>query len=156
MIYAIENWMIALAAGPGAYVGLFLFGAIAATLVPLSPEVAAIAVWKAGLSVPATIIVLTLGNYAGNSINYLLGRLGEYWILKRWIHIKKERLERARKLFEKYGPPILLLSWVPIIGDPLTFVPGILRYSFLKFSLYVIIGKTIAFIALYWLVSWWV
>jgi len=90
-------------------------------------------------------------------INYYIGYTGGNWAsCKNILKFKKERLKRSRKMFEKFGPPILLLSWVPIIGDPLTFIPGFVRYNFTKFSIYVIIGKFVRYIGLYYLVSWWV
>ncbi|MBU2575793.1 DedA family protein [Patescibacteria group bacterium] len=156
MFDSIQNWLLSFTAGPAEYIGLFLFGALATTMVPLSPEVAAIGVWKAGMPIIPTIIVLTIGNYAGNALNYWIGRVGEYWILGKYFRIKKERLDRAQRWFEKFGPPILLFSWLPIIGDPLTFVPGIVKYSFKKFSIYVIIGKLIKYIGLYYMFAWWI
>jgi membrane protein YqaA with SNARE-associated domain len=156
MFASLEQWFLVFITGPGGYVGLFLFGAVATTLVPLSPEVAAVAVWKAGMPVIPTIAVLTIGNYAGNVLNYWLGRLGQFWILEKYFRIKKTRLDRAHRWFEKFGPPILLFSWLPIVGDPLTFVPGIVKYDFWKFSVYVIIGKIIRYAGLYYLFAWWV
>ncbi len=137
------------------YVGLFIFGAIATTIIPLSPEIAALAVWKIGAPVIPTTIILTLGNYAGNALNYWVGYSGGFWVLKNFFSTKKKRLDMAHNMFSKYGPPILLFSWLPIIGDPLTFVPGVLRYSFKKFTIYVVIGKIIRYIVLYYLFAWW-
>ncbi|MAG28889.1 hypothetical protein CL632_01960 [bacterium] len=156
MIEALQNWFLVFIVGPGGYVGLFLFGAVATTLIPLSPEVVAVAVWKAGMPIIPTIIVLSIGNYAGNVLNYWMGRLGEFWILEKYFRIKKERLDRAHKWFDKFGPPILLFSWLPIVGDPLTFVPGIVKYDFWKFSIYVIIGKVIRYVGLYYLFAFWI
>jgi len=140
----------------GGYVGLFLFGSVATTLIPLSPEVAAVAVWKAGMPVLATIIVLSIGNYAGNAINYYIGYTGGYWLLAKFFSVKQRRLHYAHHLFERYGPPVLLFSWLPIIGDPLTFVPGIVHYSFVKFSVFVFIGKIIRYVGLYAIFGWWI
>ncbi|MDP3995544.1 MAG: YqaA family protein [Patescibacteria group bacterium] len=152
MMQQLENLALSLVQGPFAYVWLFLVGAIASTLIPLSPEVVAIAVWKGGMPVVASIAVLTAGNYAGNVLNYWVGRLGEHWVLEKYFRVKKARLDRAQRWFDRFGPPILLFSWLPVVGDPLTFVPGIVRYSFFKFSAYVLIGKIIRYVGLYALV----
>jgi len=135
--------------------GLFVFGALATTLIPLSPEIAALAVWKLGMPVVTTTMVLSLGNYAGNALNYWVGYSGGIFFIEKFYSSKKRRVLMAEKIFEKYGPPVLLLSWLPIIGDPMTFVPGILKYSFKKFTFYIMIGKIARYVALYYLFKWW-
>ena len=156
MMYSIQNWLLHFAIGPAEYLGLFLFGALATTMVPLSPEVAAVGVWKLGMPIIPTIIALSLGNYVGNVINYWIGTLGKTWILEKYFRIKPKRLRKARMWFEKYGPPILLFSWLPVIGDPLTIVPGLVKYSFKKFTIYVLIGKVIHYALIYAAAVWWV
>jgi membrane protein YqaA with SNARE-associated domain len=156
MIESIQNLILGLFVGPGGYVGLFFYSALTTTILPGAPEAAAIFVWKIGKSAVTTIAILTLGNYFGTVINYYIGYTGHDWLLVKYFRIKKERIKRAHRLFERYGPPILLLSWIPIIGDPLTFVPGFVRYNFFKFSFYTITGKLIRYIGLYYLVSRWV
>ena len=151
MLIWLQNWFFAFIVGPGGYVALFLFGALATTIIPLSPEVMAIGVWKLGMPVAPTIIILTIGNYIGNVINYFIGLYGGDFIFSKFIKVNKKSLTRSHKLFEKFGPPILFFSWIPIIGDPLTFVPGIVRYSFIKFSIYVIAGKTVRYLGLYFI-----
>ena len=76
----------------------------------------------------------------------LLYRLEEggpalWLLLERKKLVKPERLERAHRLFDRYGPFALLLSWMPVIGDPITFAAGIARFSFLWFSLLVLAAK---------------
>lgn len=130
---------------------MFFYHLITDTVVPGSPEVAAVAVWAAGLPVIASIAVMTAGNFAGNTINYWLG-YGGVRLAHKHFNVKQERLARAKRWFDRFGGPVLLFSWLPIVGDPMTFVPGIVRYNFTKFALYVIAGKLIRYIGLYWLV----
>ena len=73
-------------------------------------------------------------------LNYWLGLKGEAY-LERKGHVSVEKMEKARGFFAKYGGWSLLLSWVPIIGDPLTFIAGVLRYNFKWFSLIVFVAK---------------
>jgi len=156
MFETIQNLILGFLVGPGGYLGLFFYSALTTTILPGAPEAAAVLVWKLGMPAFYTITILTIGNYFGTVINYYIGYTGGNWLLAKYFKVKKERLKRSRKMFEKFGPPILLLSWVPIIGDPLTFIPGFVRYNFTKFSIYVIIGKFVRYIGLYYLVSWWV
>ncbi len=149
------QWTLQAIQHPLGYVGLFFFNLLSNTILPGSPEAIALAVWKLGTPVTISIIVMTLGNYAGNALNYWIGYAGKDILLKKYFRIKQERIVRAQHLFEKYGPPILLFSWVPVIGDPLTFVPGFLRYNFIKFSIYVLIGKLFRYVTLYIIFSGW-
>ena len=55
--------------------------------------------------------------------------------------MKEERLSRAKDFYFKYGRYTLLFSWVPIVGDPITIVAGIMRERFLTFLILVTIGK---------------
>lgn len=155
MIEIQQQEILAIMLSSYGYIGLFIFSAISATLIPISPEVAALFVWKIGMPVAPTMIILILGNYTGTVLNYWIGYSGIKWAIEKFFSPKKKSMQIATNLFEKYGPPILLFSWVPFIGDPMTFIPGILRYSFKKFTFYIILGKTIIFICLYYLFAWW-
>jgi membrane protein YqaA with SNARE-associated domain len=63
-------------------------------------------------------------------------------------------IDRGNNMFKKYGKWSLLLSWVPFIGDPITFVAGTLRYSLLPFIILVSIGKVGRYLLLYISLSW--
>jgi membrane protein YqaA with SNARE-associated domain len=56
-------------------------------------------------------------------------------------------LNKYSNLFKKYGAWSLLFSWVPIIGDPLTFISGVFKTNFTKFLILVSIGKVTRYIA---------
>jgi len=71
---------------------------------------------------------------------------------KKWFPISQKKIDRAKLFFSKYGKWSLLLSWVPIIGDPITFVAGTLRYSILPFLLLVSIGKIGRYVIIYLLI----
>ncbi|HHD79260.1 MAG TPA: DedA family protein, partial [Epsilonproteobacteria bacterium] len=61
--------------------------------------------------------------------------------LERNGHLSAKKMQKARAFFDKYGGWSLLLSWAPIVGDPLTFIAGVLRYNFTLFVLIVFIAK---------------
>ncbi len=56
-------------------------------------------------------------------------------------YIKPLHVNKSKGYFDRYGSFALLLSWAPIIGDPITFVAGILKYNFWKFLVLVFIAK---------------
>lgn len=122
--------------------GLFVWSFLAATLVPLSSEVALAAAHAAALAPPAMLLaVATLGNTLGAAVNWGLGRYFLHFQHRRWFPFKPRQVERAAGLFGRLGWPVLLLSWLPVVGDPLTFAAGMLRYPFGWFLALVVAGK---------------
>ncbi len=155
MLAAFNNWWLQFIGGTEGYIGLFLFGIIATTIVPLSPEVMALASWKLGMPPLLAIAILAAGNYLGNSLHYYIGSFGGEWLLEKIFKISPGGKRRTEKLFSLFGPPVLFFAWLPIIGDALTFVPGALRYSFARFTFYTIVGNLVHYLALFWLARAW-
>ena len=140
----------------GAYGGLFIAAFSAATILPAQSEAGLAALILAS---PASVILLvataSLGNVLGSALNWYLGRGINRYTSKRWFPANTQ-LSRATNWYSRYGRWSLLLSWVPITGDPLTVVAGIMREPLLRFLLIVGIAKTgryiiIALLALQWL-----
>ncbi len=84
----------------------------------------------------------SLGNVLGSLVNWLLGRYVEHFRHKRWFPVNERQLARAQASYHRYGRWTLLLSWVPIIGDPLTLVAGVMREPLWSFLLIVSLAKT--------------
>lgn len=122
------------------YITLFFSALISATLFPMGSEALLIYDITQGHNIYLLLLFATFGNVLGSLINYYLGLKGEEFLEKKSL-LKKEKIEKYKKFFDKYGSFSLLLSWVPIIGDPLTFIAGILKYNWKKFLLLVIIAK---------------
>ena len=95
---------------------------------------------KEGYNLYLLLLFATIGNSLGSVINYFLGLKGEEYLLKKSL-IKESYIIKCKKYFDKYGLYTILFSWLPIIGDPITFVAGILKYDFKKFLFLVIIAK---------------
>ena len=134
------------------YLTLFAVSFLAATLLPLGSE--ALLVYD--ISQNDSLLLLwsfaTLGNTLGSMVNYWLGLKGEAYLEKKG-HVSVEKMEKARGFFAKYGGWTLLLSWAPIIGDPLTFIAGVLRYNFKWFTLIVFIAKGLRYAIIIFLAS---
>jgi membrane protein YqaA with SNARE-associated domain len=121
---------------------LFAASLLAATIVPAQSEAVLAGLALAGNhSLVVLVAVATLGNVLGACINWLLGRYLEHFKNKRWFPVKEAALDKAARTYQRYGVWSLLLSWVPIIGDPLTVIAGLLRTPFPIFVLLVTIGK---------------
>lgn len=125
-----------------AYLGLFFVAFGAATLLPLQSEAVLVGLLAYGEHPPWVLIsVATAGNVLGSVVNWFLGRYIERWRDKRWFPVSREKLENAQRGYHRYGRWSLLLSWVPIIGDPLTVVAGIMREPLRSFLPIVLIAK---------------
>ncbi len=109
------------------YVGLLLISFLAASLFPISSEVAVGLMLATGYNPVLVVITATFGNYLGASLNFLVGKYGRKFFFSKWISVKPKTMKKAEGYYNKWGTPILLLSWLPVIGDPLTVVPGALR-----------------------------
>ena len=122
------------------YLILFITSLISATLFPLGSEALLIYDIKEGYNLYLLLLFATIGNSLGSVINYFLGLKGEEYLLKKSL-IKESYIIKCKKYFDKYGLYTILFSWLPIIGDPITFVAGILKYDFKKFLILVIVAK---------------
>ena len=125
-----------------AYGGLFAVAFIAATILPMQSEAALAALLLGGSFPPAMLIVVaSLGNVLGSVVNWLIGRGINRFRDRPWFPASPAKLDRATKWYRRYGRWSLLLSWMPIVGDPLTVVAGALREPLWSFVAIVAIAK---------------
>ncbi|WAH65480.1 YqaA family protein [Xanthomonas hortorum] len=132
------------------YLSLFALALIAATLLPAQSETALVALLLRGDSALGLVAAASIGNVLGSLINWWLGREALRFQAKRWFPIKASALLRAQAWYGKYGKWSLLLSWMPIIGDPLTLAAGIMREPLRVFLPLVAIAKTTRYALLAW------
>ncbi|PLX65746.1 MAG: hypothetical protein C0602_13525 [Denitrovibrio sp.] len=118
------------------YYGMFFMGFVAATIIPLGSEWLLIVLLVKGLDPYILVFTAATGNYLGGATNYLIGYSGA-----KFLKIKEQNRAKAETIYNKYGAYSLLFSWLPVIGDPLCVVSGILKYSFVKFTFLVFTGK---------------
>ena len=100
------------------------------------------------------LVSASVGNVLGSVFNWICGYYINYFIKKSWFPIKKDKIKKGTDLFNKYGKWSLLLSWVPFVGDPITFVAGTLRFSFIPFIILVSIGKVGRYLIIYLSILW--
>jgi membrane protein YqaA with SNARE-associated domain len=121
----------------------------AGTLLPFSSEVALLAAVSTGLGSPiGLLIAASIGNVAGSCFNWWLGRHVRHFEGRRWFPFAPDTISKASQRFNRYGVGCLLLSWLPVIGDPLTFVAGLLRVPLAVFVPLVAIGKAGRYMAI--------
>lgn len=139
------------------YLSLFAAAFFAATILPMQSEaLLAYYLTDPALSLAALIGVATLGNVLGSVVNWVCGRFLRRYEDRRWFPVPPRKLARAEAHYHRYGRWSLLASWVPIIGDPLTVVAGVMREPLPSFVIIVTIAKTaryliVAAAALAWL-----
>lgn len=114
-----------------AEIALLFSAFLAATIFPFSSELAFVTAIANDMPKSTAIIVASIGNVLAIVVNYWFG----YWLYEK-THTKLEKSKVGKNSLEygkKYGYPILLFSWLPVIGDPLTLVAGVLRLNFVVF-----------------------
>ncbi|MCX5590111.1 YqaA family protein [Alcaligenes endophyticus] len=150
---------------------IFIVCLVSATLLPMGSEPAVFAyVQLAPNMFWVAIIVATLGNTIGGAISYAMG-VGAEKAYEKWRHsqpehesdeqgeaLKQKAAGRWHALSQRWlsrlGPPALLLSWLPVVGDPLCAVAGWLRLSFWPSVFYMAVGKFLRYLTLTALLVW--
>jgi membrane protein YqaA with SNARE-associated domain len=136
------------------YLFLFTISFLAATVLPFSSELT-----LAGLIATSNynnlflLIMASLGNILGSIVNWTLGFYSRNLTTKKWFPFKDKQIEKSSQWFSKFGKWSLLFAWVPIIGDPLTLVAGLLRVRFLDFIILVAIGKVSRYLIVFYLMG---
>ena len=136
------------------YLSLFFISFLAATILPFSSELT-----LAGLISTSNydnlilLVVASFGNVLGSVFNWSLGFYSRNLSTKKWFPFKETQIGRSSKWFSKFGKWSLLFAWLPIVGDPLTFVAGLLRVKFLDFIILVAIGKVSRYFIVFYLIG---
>lgn len=118
--------------------GLFLSAFISSTLLPGGSE--ALLAWEVSQRGEwlMPVLVATAGNLLGSMLTFVMG----VWLRRRYpLRILSERHRRAEQRLKRYGPPALLLAWLPVIGDPLCLVAGWVGFSWRLSTLLIGLGK---------------
>ena len=136
-----ESWLL-----ENGYPALFLLSFLASTLVPLGSEWL-LAVLLINHFDPSIVVpVATVGNTLGALTTYAIGMWGGPYLVRRVLHISQENQLRAERSFNRYGRWALLFSWLPVLGDPLCLVSGVLKTGIWQFILLVALGKFLRYL----------
>ena len=133
---------------------LFIISLLAATILPLSSEIVLTTMLLTNLFEKNILLfVASSGNILGSIINWYLGKKITIFQDRKWFPVSPEQLNKSQKYFQKYGLWSLLLAWVPVIGDPLTLLAGVLKVRFSIFFILVSISKISRYVFILYLVS---
>lgn len=132
---------------------VFLVSFISATLLPLGSEAVVFGFLKLRPDLFwVTILIATAGNTLGGAVSWLMG-YGAHRAVDKVRHGHPTDMHTLRWL-ERFGPKACLLSWLPIVGDPLCAVAGWLKFPFWPCVLYMAIGKLARYILLTGALIW--
>ena len=132
---------------------LLLFGSsfLAATILPFYSEVVLFAMLRDGGDAIPLVLTATAGNTLGAVANWWLGRYLLHFQDRPWFYFKPVQIEKAQRWYQRYGVWTLLLAWMPVGGDPLTLIAGIMRVRLDIFVVLVGLGKGLRYVAVVWL-----
>lgn len=135
---------------------LLLFGSafLAATILPFSSELLLFAMLRDGGDPLPLVIVATLGNTLGAVVNWLLGVYLLRFQDRRWFYFSRDQIARAQRWYRRYGFWSLLFAWMPLGGDALTLIAGIMKLRLWLFLVLVGSGKGLRYILVIYFASW--
>lgn len=130
-----------------------LFGSalLSSTLFPGGSEALLLYRLHGGADPLASVATATAGNVLGSVVTYAMGRFGRA-ALVRPAAAAERRMARAERWFARFGRPVLLLAWLPVVGDALCLLAGALRVGLTSFVVLVTLGKLARYAALAWTV----
>lgn len=143
MVESMLSWLLATLALPSVGLGsVFVISFVSATLLPLGSEPAVFAVVKANPALYwSVILIATIGNTLGGAVDYWMG-----WQAR---HVMaRQNNSRWSQAMARFGPKILLLGWLPLVGDPLCTLAGWSRLPLWPSVMYMAIGKAARYIAI--------
>lgn len=106
---------------------LFISAFLAATLLPFYSEIVLVTLLLEGKSEWLLWFAATSGNTLGAGVNWVMGRYLLHFQNRSWFPFKADSLEKSQRWFQRYGSWSLLLAWLPVGGDALTFIAGVMR-----------------------------
>jgi membrane protein YqaA with SNARE-associated domain len=127
------------------YIGMFLAGLLAGTIVPFSSEVVMVSLYVVGFKAVPLLIVASIGNWIGGMTTYWVGLQGKTDWLEKYFGVKKEKIINFKERLNKWGSYWALLSWVPIAGNLITAALGFFRVPITPVATFMMIGKVIRY-----------
>lgn len=126
---------------------LLLFGSafLAATVLPFYSEIVLYLLLEDGANPWVLLAIATCGNTLGSLVNWGLGRYLLHFQDRRWFYFSKAQIARAQAWFQHRGVWCLLLAWLPVGGDALTLIAGVMRVPIPLFLALVAVGKCVRY-----------
>ncbi len=156
MMVWIDTLLQSIALPEAGLVAVFIISLLSSTLLPMGSEAVLLAYVNAHPDMFwISIVLATLGNTLGGIITFCMGR-GAEALYERFAHpgAASRWMVKARRWLDRWGAPVLLLSWLPVIGDPLCAVAGWLHLPFWRSATCIAIGKALRYLVLALSLTW--
>jgi len=133
------------------YLLLFASAFLAATVLPFYSEVTLYLLLQQGADPLLLLAIATVGNTLGSTVNWAMGRYLLHFQDRRWFYFSREQIAKAQAAFQHRGVWSLLLAWMPLGGDALTLIAGIMRVRLWVFLALVGLGKGLRYVVVLWI-----
>lgn len=128
--------------------GMFIAAFLAGSFLPFSSEAVMLALMAMGVSPWGLIIWGTAGNVLGSGVNYCIGRLGKVEWFEKYLHVKPEAMDKARKFMRGRGALMGFFSFIPLLGSAIVILLGLMRANPVISFISITIGKVVRYIVL--------
>ena len=130
------------------YWGMFLAAFLAGSFFPFSSEAVMVGLMAAGLDPWVLMIYGTSGNVLGSVVNYCIGRMGKTEWYEKYLHVKPESMEKARRFMRGHGAWMGFFAFIPLLGSAITILLGLMRANPVITFISITLGKLFRYIIL--------
>lgn len=131
-------------------IGMLIASFIAGSVFPFSSEAVMLAMLAAGVDPWELVITASIGNVAGSMFNYGVGRLGRLDWIEKYLHVKKESLERAQRFMGGHGAWMGFFAFLPILGSAISILLGLMRANIIITLISITLGKVMRYLIIAW------
>ena len=127
---------------------MFLAAFLAGSFFPFSSEAVIIGLMGTGLDPWILMIYGTAGNVMGSVLNYYIGRLGKMEWIEKYLHVKKEDLDKAHRFMAGHGAWMGFFAFLPVLGSAITIALGLMRSNIIITFIAITLGKIFRYVVL--------
>ena len=131
-------------------IGMLIASFIAGSVFPFSSEAVMLAMLAAGVDPWELVITASIGNVAGSMFNYGVGRLGRLDWIEKYLHVKKESLDRAQRFMGGHGAWMGFSPFLPILGSAISILLGLMRANIIITLISITLGKVMRYLIIAW------
>ncbi len=130
------------------YWGMLMAAFLAGSFFPFSSEAVMVGLMAVGLDPWTLMIYGTIGNVLGSVVNYGVGRMGKTEWIERYLHVKKESLDRAERFMAGRGAWMGFFAFIPLLGTAITILLGLMRANVLITFVSITLGKLFRYLVI--------
>ena len=130
------------------YWGMLLAAFLAGSFFPFSSEAVMIGQMATGLDPWLLMIYGTIGKVLGSIVNYGVGRMGKMEWIEKYLHVKKDALDKAHRFLAGRGAWMGFFAFLPVLGSAITIALGLMRSNIVITFIAITLGKIFRYIIL--------